>query len=198
MSSEADRPVVDYLDVLDAILAIHVSIIIGLFLNHALKAMGLELPAFVTCLFAGILLTNLMPSAFPRISGRPWPSKQPAIALISDIALGTFLAMSLMSLQLWNLVDLAGPIFAILAAQAVITVLIVLFIVFPAMGKNYEAAVISAGFAGFSMGATPTAIANMSAVTQRYGAAHVAFVIVPLVGAFFIDLANALIIQMFL
>ena len=120
------------------------------------------------------------------------------MALLADISLGTFLAMSLMSMQLWTLIDLAGPIFAILAAQVAVAVLIILFVVFPAMGRDYNAAVVSAGFAGYSMGATPTAMANMSAVTQRYGASHMAFIIVPLVGAFFIDLVNAVMIQFFL
>ena len=106
--------------------------------------------------------------------------------------------MSLMSMQLWTLADLAGPIFAILAAQAAVAVLVILFVVFPAMGRDYNAAVVSAGFAGYSMGATPTAMANMSAVTQRYCASHMAFIIVPLVGAFFIDLVNAVMIQFFL
>ena len=96
------------------------------------------------------------------------------------------------------LIDLAGPIFAILGAQVLVAILVILFAVFPAMGRDYNAAVVSAGFAGYSMGATPTAMANMSAVTQRYGASHMAFIIVPLVGAFFIDLVNALMIQFFL
>jgi ESS family glutamate:Na+ symporter len=191
-------PPLTHLDFLDAVLAIHVCIIIGLFLNEFLEELGLKLPMFVSCLFAGIMVTNLMPKSFPRISGRRWPSKDPAVSLIADIALGTFLAMSLMSMQLWDLVDLAGPILAILGAQALVAVLFILFLVYPAMGRNYQAAVISAGFAGFSMGATPTAIANMTAVTKRYGASHMAFIVVPLVGAFFIDLANALIIQLFL
>jgi ESS family glutamate:Na+ symporter len=120
------------------------------------------------------------------------------MALIADISLGTFLAMSLMSMQLWTLIDLAGPIFTILGAQFAVAVLINIFIVFPAMGKNYDAAVVSAGFGGISLGATPTAMANMSAVTQRYGASHLAFIIVPLVCAFFIDLVNALLIPFFL
>jgi len=188
----------DYMDLLEAVLAIHICIIIGLFLNEGLEKMGLKLPDFVTCLFAGILVTNLRPKTLSRLTGADWPSRTPAMAMVADISLGTFLAMSLMSMQLWNLIDLAGPIFAILGAQVVVAVLVIMFVVFPAMGRNYDAAVISAGFAGYSMGATPTAMANMSAVTQRYGASHVAFIIVPLVGAFFIDLVNALMIQFFL
>ncbi|NEV62881.1 sodium/glutamate symporter [Thiorhodococcus minor] len=194
---QADRGI-DHLDFLDAVLAIHVSAILGLVLNDILADLGLQLPLFVTCLFAGIILTNLVPRSFPRLSGRRWPTRTPAMALIADIALGTFLAMSLMSMQLWTLVDLAGPIFTILAAQFALAVLVNIFIVFRAMGRDYDAAVVCSGFGGISLGSTPTAMANMAAVTQRYGASHLAFIIVPLVCAFFIDLVNALLIPFFL
>lgn len=189
---------INYLDFLDAILAIHVCIIVGFFINEALEEAGLQLPLFVTCLFAGILITNLIPKNFPRLTGTVWPSRKPAVALIADISLGTFLAMSLMSMQLWTLIDLAGPIMGILAAQVILAVVINLFVVFPAMGRNYDAAVVSAGFGGISLGSTPTAMANMSAVSKQYGASHLAFIIVPLVCAFFIDIVNALFIPYFL
>ncbi|HBH35994.1 MAG TPA: sodium/glutamate symporter [Gammaproteobacteria bacterium] len=189
---------IGHLDFLDAILAIHISAIVGLLLNEGIATLGLKLPLFVTCLFAGIMLTNLVPKSFPRISGTRWPTRTPAMALIADISLGAFLAMSLMSMQLWTLVDLAGPIFTILGMQLLVAVLVNIFIVFPAMGKNYDAAVVSAGFGGISLGSTPTAMANMAAVTKRYGASHLAFIIVPLVCAFFIDLVNALLIPFFL
>jgi len=189
---------IGHLDFLDAILAIHIAAIAGTLLNEVLEEAGLQLPLFVTCLFAGILITNLIPDNFPRLSGTRWPSRTPAIALIADISLGTFLAMSLMSLQLWTLIDLAGPIFIILAIQFVVAIAVNLFVVFPVMGRNYDAAVVCSGFGGISLGSTPTAMANMAAVSQRYGASHLAFIIVPLVCAFFIDLANALIIPFFL
>ncbi|MDV5168043.1 sodium/glutamate symporter [Photobacterium rosenbergii] len=186
-------------DFLDAILSIHICVILGYILNESIAEMGLQLPLFVTCLFAGIVMTNIVHNiGFRRITGTRWPARKPAVALIADIALGTFLAMSLMSMQLWTLIDLAGPIFAILTAQFVVAVLINIFIVFPAMGKNYDAAVICSGFGGISLGSTPTAMANMSAVSQRYGNSHLAFIIVPLVCAFFIDLVNALMIPYFL
>jgi ESS family glutamate:Na+ symporter len=198
-SSETQpQKVVTHLDFLDAVLAIHVSAIVGLLLNELLAEQGLKLPLFVTCLFAGILITNLIPKNFPRISGTKWPTRTPAMALIAEISLGTFLAMSLMSMQLWTLIDLAGPIITILAAQFAVAVAVNIFIVFPVMGRNYDAAVVSAGFGGISLGSTPTAMANMAAVSQHYGASHLAFIIVPLVCAFFIDLANALLIPFFL
>jgi ESS family glutamate:Na+ symporter len=198
MEKDTGKYMIDYLNFLDAILAIHVSAIFGLLINYGLEHLGLKLPLFVTCLFAGIIITNLVPKSFPRISGTVWPSRKPAIALIAEVSLGAFLAMSLMSMQLWTLIDLAGPIFAILGAQFLIAVSLALFVVFPLMGRSYDAAVICAGFGGISLGSTPTAMANMSAVTKRYGASHLAFVIVPLVCAFFIDLANALLIPFFL
>ncbi|MCL6416837.1 sodium/glutamate symporter [Aestuariirhabdus sp. Z084] len=183
---------------LDAVLAIHISAILGLILNEVIEGFGLQLPLFVTCLFAGIMITNLVPKKFPRITGTEWPTRKPEIALIADLSLGAFLAMSLMSMQLWSLVDLAGPIFTILGVQFAVAVLINIFVVFPAMGKNYDAAVICSGFGGISLGSTPTAMANMSAVATRYGNSHLAFIIVPLVCAFFIDLANAVMIPWFL
>jgi len=189
---------IDHLDFLDAVLAIHLSAILGLLLNEGLAGLGLKLPLFVTCLFAGIILTNLVPKSLPRFSGLAWPTRTPAMALIADLSLGSFLVMSLMSLQLWTLIDLAGPIFSILGAQFVIAVAINIFVIFPAMGRNYDAAVVCAGFGGISLGSTPTAMANMSAVTQRFGASNMAFIIVPLVCAFFIDLANAVLIPFFL
>jgi ESS family glutamate:Na+ symporter len=189
---------INYQEVLDAILALHVCILVGMVLNEGLARLGLQLPLFVTCLFAGILITNLMPKHFPRISGWPWPSRTLSISLIADISLGTFLAMSLMSMQLWALADVAGPIFTILGAQFVVAVLVNILVVFRLMGGNYDAAVVCSGFGGISLGSTPTAMANMSAVAQRYGPPHLAFIIVPLVCAFFVDLVNALLIPFFL
>jgi ESS family glutamate:Na+ symporter len=198
LSEEQRKTGIGHLDFLDAILAIHIAGIVGMILNEIVAEAGLKLPLFVTCLFAGILLTNLMPTNISRITGTHWPSRTPAMALIADISLGAFLAMSLMSMQLWTLIDLAGPIFTILGAQFAVAIAVNLFVVFPAMGRNYDAAVVSAGFGGISLGATPTAMANMAAVSQRYGASHLAFIIVPLVSAFFIDLVNAMLIPLFL
>ncbi|MGE0624380.1 MAG: sodium/glutamate symporter [Pseudomonadales bacterium] len=181
-------------DFLDALLAIHLCVVIGVLLNSLIATTGLDLPLFVTCLFAGILVTNLLPASFPRFSGRSWPSRTPAIAFIADLSLGTFLAMSLMSMQLWELIDLAGPMIVILTAQFLLVVAFIFLVVFPVLGRNYDAAVVAAGFGGFALGSTPTAMANMSAVTIRYGASNLAFLIVPLVAAFFIDLFNAMLI----
>src|SRR5262249_55186916 len=159
---------------------------------YGLESIGVKLPLFLPCLAAGILLSNLLPRILP--SG-VWPSRTAALALIAEISLGVFLAMSLMSMKLWTLANLAGPLSILLAMQLALAVVFAVYICFWALGRNYDAAVVSAGFIGFALGATPTAMANMTAVTQRYGPSHVAFLIVPLVGAFFIDVANAIVIR---
>ncbi len=192
---ERDETPIDYQHMLNVILAISVSIGIGLAMNAVLVGWGLSLPTFVTCLFAGILVTNLTPLVLRRLH---WPERSHSLALMADLSLGLFLSMSLMSLQLWTLAGLGGPILLLLFAQVAVVTLFVIFVVFRLMGGDYDAAVISAGYAGLALGATPTAIANMTAVTERFGASAKAFVVVPLVGAFFIDIANALIIQFLL
>jgi ESS family glutamate:Na+ symporter len=98
-------------------------------------------------------------------------------------------------MQLWTIADLAGSLLIILLLQTIGAVIFILLILFPLMGKNYQAAVLSAGFGGFALGATPTAIANMTAVTKSHGPAPTAFIILPLVAAFFVDVTNAFVIQ---
>lgn len=191
-----ERPTkIDYDAFLRAILAIHISGILGILANQGLAAAGIKMPLFVTCLMAGILLTNLVPRLFPGVQ---WPSRSAALALIAEISLGIFLAMSLMSMQLWTLAELAGPLLLALVAQLAVALAYAVLVIFPLLGRSFDAAVMSSGFMGFGLGATPTAMANMTAVTQRHGASHVAFIVVPLVGAFFIDLMNAAVVRGFL
>ena len=121
-----------------------------------------------------------------------------AIDVFGNVGLSIYLAMALLSLKLWELTDLAAPLMVILAAQTVVMALYATFVTFRIMGKNYDAAVLAAGHCGFGMGATPTAVANMQAITNQYGPSHKAFLIVPLVGAFFIDIVNAFMIQGFI
>ncbi|MGL1886031.1 MAG: sodium/glutamate symporter [Reichenbachiella sp.] len=196
VSQDHGKIKIEYDTMLLTIFTLSVSISLGLGLKYILDRIGLNMPHFVTSLFCGILITNILPFLFPKSK---WtPENSGSIALWSDISLGLFLAMSLMSLQLWTLIDLAGPLFVILIIQVVVITLYVILVVFRVMGKDYDAAVISAGYMGLALGATPTAIANMTAVTQKWGGSPRAFIVVPLVGAFFIDLSNALIIKLFL
>lgn len=203
-SSEAKPPqasgggaLIDSHDFLGAVLAINICIILGSILQELLRERGLFLPLFVPCLIVGILLSNLLPKPGPRFPFR-WPSRTPALDLIAEISLGAFLAMSLMTIQFWTLVDLARPLLLILIAQFLLALLINLFLVFPLLGGTYDAAVIAAGFSGFTLGSTPTAMANMTAVTQKFGPSPKAFIVLPLVSAFFIDLLNAVMIPFFL
>ena len=185
----------DYVGFMRVLLTVNVAIILGYFANGAIQEAGLKLPLFVPCLIVGIVIANFQPLLFPRV---PVVTGTPVLALVSDFSLSVFLSMSLMSMQLWTLAGLAGPLFAILGLQAVATIAFCIFVVFPLMGSSYRAAVLGAGFGGFALGATPTAVANMTAVTKSYGPAPLAFIILPLVSAFFVDLANAFIIQAFL
>lgn len=191
---EADETI-SHLSIMGVLLALHVAMIFGYILNNLIADLGLKLPLFVSCLLVAILLSNTVPLLFPRLR---WPARTKALALVSDFSLSLFIAMSLMGMQLWAIADLAGPLLILLAVQVIAVVAFILLILFPLMGRTYLAIVLSAGFAGFALGATPTAIANMTAVTKAHGPAPTAFIILPLVGAFFVDLTNAFVIQLFL
>jgi glutamate:Na+ symporter, ESS family len=184
----------NHISLLRTMLIINVAILLGFIVDELVAETGIKLPLFVACMIVAIVLTNTIPRLLPRLR---WPSRTPALALISDLSLNVFLAMSLMSMQLWTLGGLGPALVVVLAVQTAAAVAYMLFLVFPAMGRNYLAAVIAAGFSGISLGATPTAIANMTAVSKAHGAAPTAFIILPLVSAFFIDIVNALVIGLF-
>ena len=152
---------------------------------------GVTLPSFLWCLLLGVLIRNL---------GSPLGLQLnvPAIEFISSLNLSLFLAITMMALSLSSVFALAGPLMLILLCQAMLVLLVGALLTFRAVGRDYEAAVMSAAFCGFAMGATATAIANMQAIAQRYGPAPQAFVVVPLVGAFLIDLLNALVLTGFI
>lgn len=165
---------------------------IGGLLSELVPLPGIKLPTFVWCLMTGIVLRNLLGIRdLYRIDA-------PTVELIGTVCLSLFLAMALMSLRLWELMSLALPILVILAVQTLLVLLLAVTVTFPLMGRDYDAAVIAAGQCGFQLGATPTAIANMQAITSRYGPSPLAFLLVPVIGAFLIDISNALIIQGYL
>ena len=150
-----------------------------------------ELPTFVWALMGGVIIRNILTHVFS------FDMFDRAIDLFGNASLSLFLAMALLSLRLWELVDLALPVLAILAVQIVVMILYAIFITYRIMGKDYDAVVLAAGHCGFGMGATPTAVANMQAVTDRYGPSYKAFLLVPIVGAFFVDIINATVLQIF-
>lgn len=183
---------ISHVSLMRVMLTLHIAIVIGFALHGLLEDLGLMLPLFVPCLIAGIFLGNLHPIVRPKA---PAVARTPTLAMISEFALGTFLAISLMTLDFSTLSGAGAAIVITLALQTIMTVLLVIIVLFYVLGRGYSAAVLAAGFAGFSLGATPTAIANMTAVTKRYGPAPIAFVVLPLVSAFFVDIANAIVIQ---
>lgn len=164
----------------------------GEFMTAMTKDTAVQLPTFVWCLGGGVLIRNVLDYIFGfKVFDR-------AIDVFGNAALSIYLAIALLSLKLWELSDLAGSLMVILAVQTVVMGLYAWFVTFRIMGKNYDASVLAAGHCGFGMGATPTAVANMQAITNQYGPSHKAFLIVPLVGAFFIDIINAFLIQAFI
>ncbi|WLG90323.1 sodium/glutamate symporter [Pseudomonas cucumis] len=171
---------------------IAVSLMAGSLLNGLLHGTAFELPTFVCVLFVGVVLRNgLSALGLYQVFERE-------VSVLGNVSLSLFLAIALMSLKLWDLAALALPFFIILAAQALVMALFAIFVTFRVMGSNYDAAVLAAGHCGFGLGATPTAIANMQAVTQRYGPSQIAFLVVPMVGAFFIDIINVIVIKLYL
>jgi glutamate:Na+ symporter, ESS family len=117
---------------------------------------------------------------------------------IASVALGLFLAIAMMSLNLMELANTALPMLIILVVQVVLMALFAWLVTFPLMGRSYDAAIMSAGQIGFSLGATPNAVANMKALVERFGPSPRAFLVVPVVGGFLIDFLNALNITVFL
>ena len=197
---DQDKPRGDSINVtgfLTALLAINLCILTGTLLNEGIGSAGLKLPLFVPCLLVGIVFSNLLPDRRSERAVFHWPRGSASLDLIGELSLGIFLAMSLMSLQLWTLVGLALPLLVILLMQFLFALVVNLLLVFRLMGRDYDATVICAGFGGISLGSTPTAMANMKAVTQQHGPSTRAFLIVPLVSAFFLDLVNAILIPAF-
>ncbi|HGJ5891761.1 MAG TPA: sodium/glutamate symporter [Arsenophonus apicola] len=185
--------VISSLVLIETLAMIAICMVVGKFISQwLLDSYQFTVPTFVCVLFTGVILSNSLSwVGFYRVFDR-------AVSVLGNVSLSLFLAMALMSLKLWELASLAIPMLIILLIQAIVMGLYAIFVTFPIMGKNYDAAVLAAGHCGFGLGATPTAIANMQAVTERFGPSHLAFLVVPMVGAFFIDIINALVIKFYL
>lgn len=176
---------------LGVLFVLAVSLSLGEVINRWLFSNDIKLPGFLTAMMVGIVITNLA-DRFKR----PLPAGQ--FDKVGEVSLQLFLAMSLMSMDLASLAASFGTIFFVLMIQVIVITLFAVLVIFRVMGRDYDAAVIVGGFCGLGMGATPVAIANMSAVTRKYGPSFKSFLVIPLVGAFFIDLLNALIIKFFI
>lgn len=177
--------------VLISLLLLALCVSIGDMVNRALSEHGVRLPGFLTSMFIGIIIVNLG-DVFKR------PLNAVVVEKFGDLALNLFLAMSMMAIQLWTLAAAAKVLTIVLILQVLLMTIFAIYVIFLVMGRDYDAVVIAAGFAGLGLGATPVAIANMNSVTTRYGPSPKAFLVVPLVGAFFIDILNAGVIKFFI
>jgi glutamate:Na+ symporter, ESS family len=167
------------------------AVVVGRWVADALGEGIITLPSFLWCLFVGVALRNGGPLIGLHFDDR-------ASTMIGGISLSLFLGMTMMAIKLTDVVNVAGPLLIIVVVQAMLAMAWAWLVSYRFMGRDYESAVMAAGFCGFMMGSTATAIANMQALTRRYGAAPQAMLIIPLAGAFFIDLVNAVVLTGFL
>jgi ESS family glutamate:Na+ symporter len=167
------------------------AVVAGQALGSALEGAAITVPGFLWCLIAGLIIRNGASAIGVHLHDA-------ASELIGSVCLSLFLTWTMMTLHLADAVHMAGPLLIILAAQTMLVAAWATWVTFPAIGRDYESAIIAGAFCGFAMGATATAIANMQALTSRHGPAPQAFVVVPIVGAFFIDLMNLAVLTFFL
>ncbi|ASN04498.1 sodium/glutamate symporter [Virgibacillus necropolis] len=142
---------------------------------------GFAIPSYVSAMFVAVIVRNIIDKYDRNII------QMKSISIIGDITLGIFLSMALMSIKLWEVANLAFPLLIIIFVQVLFIALFGIFVLFRMLGKDYDAAVMVGGFTGHGLGATPNAIANMDAIVNKYGPSRKAFLIVPIVGAFLID-----------
>ena len=176
---------------MSVMLVIAVCLSFGEVINRWLFSNNVKLPGFLTAMLVGIAITNMADSLRRPLRVSDYDK-------VGEVALQLFLAMSLMSMDLSSLAGAFSVIFVVLCVQIVVITLFAVLVIFRAMGSDYDAAVIVGGFCGLGMGATPVAIANMNAITAKHGPSFKAFLAIPLVGAFFIDLLNAMVIKFFI
>lgn len=173
---------------LQSVVLILVAMWLGSFVSAWFADVKVTLPAYIGAMLVAAVIRNL-----DDVTG-VFRIQQRVIDDIGNVALALFIVMALMSLKLWEIANLAGPMVVILAAQVLLIALICVWPMFRLMGRDYDSAVMSGGFCGFMLGTTANAMANMRSLVERYGPAPRAFLVVPMVGAFFIDVVNALMI----
>lgn len=175
-----------------AIYQIAIAMGLGTIISWALSKAGLTLPMYI----GGMIIAVIMRNVGDRTTKVDIASKE--IGAIGEVALSMFLGIAMITLKLWQLADLAVPFLILLACQTVLMIVFAYFVVFNVMGRDYDAAVLTSGMCGFGMGATPNAMANMQAITRKYGPSIKAFLIVPIVGGMFVDFINSMVITVFI
>jgi glutamate:Na+ symporter, ESS family len=188
--AEAVTPITT-VGVIGSLAGIFAAVVAGKWLAAQVPSGAITIPSFLWCMIVGVAIRNLVPFAGLRCDDR-------ASDLISGVCLSLFLVMTMMALDLVEVALSAGPLLLMIAAQVVFIAVYAVYVCFRFMGRDYEAAVTSAAFIGFSMGSTATAMANMQAITGKHGPAPKSYLIVPLAGAFFIDLMNAVVLTLML
>ena len=173
-----------------AVVYVGIAMGIGALINNMLAKAGIKFPVYLMGMVVAAIIRNIL-----DFNQKQLPFSE--IGIVGNISLSLFLSMALMSMKLWQLIDLAVPLIIILLVQTVLMAFFAYFITFNIMGRDYDAAVMSTGHCGFGLGATPNAMANMETFTKANGQSVKAFFIIPIVGSLFIDFINAGVIQTF-
>ena len=176
--------------IFSAVVYVGIAMGIGTSINPILKEHGIVLPMYIACMVIAAIMRNIVDGMKKEL-----PFNE--IGIVGNISLSLFLSMALMSMKLWELAALAGPLVSILLTQTVLMAIFAYFVTFNIMGRDYDAAVMASGHCGFGLGATPNAMANMETFTAANGPSIKAFFIIPIVGSLFIDFCNAAVIQSF-
>lgn len=164
----------------------------GTIVSALLSRTGMKFPIYIGAMIVAAIMRNLA-----EFSGK-FTIHMDEIENIGGISLNLFLGIAMITLKLWQLAEMAGPLLILLSAQAILMALFSYFVVFNVMGRTYDAAVLTAGTCGFGMGATPNAMANMQAITEKYAPSVQAFILVPIVGSLFADFLNSVIVAFFI
>ena len=173
-----------------AVVYVGIAMGIGALINNMLAKAGIKFPVYLMGMVVAAIIRNIL-----DFNQKQLPFTE--IGIVGNISLSLFLSMALMSMKLWQLIDLAIPLIIILLVQTTLMAFVAYFITFNIMGRDYDAAVMSTGHCGFGLGATPNAMANMETFTRSNGPSVKAFFIIPIVGSLFIDFINAGVIQAF-
>lgn len=164
----------------------------GTLVSYLLSKTGMNFPLYIGAMIVAAIMRNCA-----EFSGK-FTIYMDEIEGIGSIALKLFLGIAMITLKLWQLAEMAGPLIILLGAQTLFMALYAYFVVFRVMGRTYDAAVLTAGICGFGMGATPNAMANMQAITEKYAPSVQAFILVPIVGSLFADFLNSVIVTFFI
>ena len=188
---DSDSSVINYNSLVKAFSLIFITMGIGSIITKFIQAIGLTFPSYIGSMITAAVIKNIMDFKNYKIEDE-------SIQTIGNISLIFYLSLALMGLKLWELFDLALPMIIMLIAQTILMAIFAYFIVFKIMGKDYEAAIFSSAICGFGMGSTANSIANMDAITNKYGFIKTPYIVVPIVGGLFIDFINSGVITVFI